>query len=68
MVTLHSELSLVFPLEILCYFSRAIQYSYSGLQASVPSEAFQSSWTEDARRHWGVKLSKSFSVEELLQV
>ncbi|GAU32463.1 hypothetical protein TSUD_64130 [Trifolium subterraneum] len=37
-------------------------------EVSVPPEAFQSIWTEDIRRLWGVKLNRSSSVEELLQI
>ncbi|KAK7302837.1 hypothetical protein RJT34_13734 [Clitoria ternatea] len=38
------------------------------MEASVLSEAFGTNWTDDIRKHWGVKLSKSCSVEELLQI
>lgn len=37
-------------------------------QVSVPSEALQSSWTEDCRNIWGLKLRNSSSTEDLLQV
>ncbi|MED6144786.1 hypothetical protein PIB30_018826 [Stylosanthes scabra] len=48
--------------------TRLLKALLAFIEASVPSEAFQSTWTEDTRRHWGVKLSKSSSVEELLQL
>ncbi|KAK7252126.1 hypothetical protein RIF29_35862 [Crotalaria pallida] len=38
------------------------------VEASVPPEALKPIWTEDTRRRWGLKLSKSYSVEELLQI
>ncbi|XP_061344571.1 homeobox-DDT domain protein RLT1-like isoform X3 [Gastrolobium bilobum] len=38
------------------------------IEAFVPPEAFQSIWKEDIRRHWGLKLSKSSSADELLQI
>ncbi|CAH9112170.1 unnamed protein product [Cuscuta europaea] len=40
----------------------------SMLEASVPGEALQSSWTEDIRRMWGLKLHNLSSSEDLLQV
>lgn len=43
-------------------------YSKLDLQASVLSEGFGTNWTNDIRKQWGVKLSKSSSVEELWQV
>lgn len=43
-------------------------FSHSLLQASVPLEALRSTWTEENRKHWGVKLSKSTTVDEILQV
>ncbi|XP_057751041.1 homeobox-DDT domain protein RLT1-like isoform X2 [Arachis stenosperma] len=48
--------------------TRLLKALLAFIEASVPSEAFQSTWTEDTRRHWGLKLSKSSSVEELLQL
>lgn len=36
-------------------------------QVHVPSEAFQSFWTEH-RKDWGVRMKLSSSIEELLQV
>ncbi|XP_019416978.1 PREDICTED: homeobox-DDT domain protein RLT1-like isoform X1 [Lupinus angustifolius] len=38
------------------------------IEASVPPEALKSIWTEEIRRRWGLKLIKSASVEELLQL
>nr|GMD93116.1 homeobox-DDT domain protein RLT1 [Ipomoea batatas] len=40
----------------------------SMLEVSIPSEAFQSSWTEDTRRIWGLNLHNSSSTEDLLQI
>lgn len=34
----------------------------------MPYEALQSSWTEDCRKTWGMKLQNSSSPEDLLQV
>ncbi|VFQ58861.1 unnamed protein product [Cuscuta campestris] len=45
-----------------------IKAMLSVLEASIPSEALQSSWTEDTRRIWGLKLHNTSSTEELLQV
>ncbi|KAH1208250.1 Homeobox-DDT domain protein RLT1 [Glycine max] len=38
------------------------------MEVSVLSEASETNWTDDVRKHWGIKLSKSSSVEELLQI
>ncbi|KAK7362794.1 hypothetical protein VNO77_04916 [Canavalia gladiata] len=48
--------------------TRLLKALLAFIEVSVPPEAFQSIWTEDIRRRWGVKLSKSSSVEELLQI
>ncbi|KAL2627394.1 hypothetical protein AAZV13_07G170700 [Glycine max] len=48
--------------------TRLLKAMLAFIEVSVPPEAFQSNWTEDIRRHWSVKLSKSSSVEELLQI
>ncbi|TKY59218.1 Homeobox protein EgHBX4 [Spatholobus suberectus] len=48
--------------------TRLLKALLAFIEVSVPPEAFQSKWTEDIRRHWSVKLSKSSSVEELLQI
>ncbi|KAL2321127.1 hypothetical protein Fmac_030096 [Flemingia macrophylla] len=48
--------------------TRLLKALLAFIEVSVPPEAFQSNWTEDIRRSWSVKLSKSFSVEELLQI
>lgn len=37
-------------------------------QASIPTEAFESVWTDDCRRTWYTKLYSSSSVGDLLQV
>ncbi|XP_054800756.1 homeobox-DDT domain protein RLT1 isoform X3 [Prosopis cineraria] len=38
------------------------------IEASVPLEALQSIWTEENRKQWGVKLSKTSTTDELLQL
>ncbi|KAK4271625.1 hypothetical protein QN277_020289 [Acacia crassicarpa] len=38
------------------------------IEASVPLEALQSIWTEENRRQWGVKLNKSSTTDEHLQL
>ncbi|CAN7093885.1 unnamed protein product [Brassica rapa subsp. narinosa] len=38
------------------------------LEASVPDEAFESFWTEEKRKNWGLRLNASSSPEELSQV
>nr|KYP42015.1 Homeobox protein EgHBX4 [Cajanus cajan] len=48
--------------------TRLLKALLAFIEVSVPPEAFQSNWTEDIRRPWSVKLSKSSSVEELLQI
>ncbi|KAK2393589.1 homeobox-DDT domain protein RLT1 [Trifolium repens] len=48
--------------------TRLLKVLLSYMEASVLSEAFGTIWTTDFRKHWGVKLSKSSSVEELLQM
>ncbi|KAK7400624.1 hypothetical protein VNO78_11847 [Psophocarpus tetragonolobus] len=48
--------------------TRLLKALLAFIEVSVPPEAFQSNWTEDIRRHWSMKLSKSSSVEELLQI
>ncbi|CAI8591100.1 unnamed protein product [Vicia faba] len=48
--------------------TRLLKILLSYMEASVLSEAFGTIWTTDFRKHWGVKLSKSSSVEELLQM
>ncbi|KAI3823950.1 hypothetical protein L1987_05396 [Smallanthus sonchifolius] len=47
---------------------RLIKSLLTFLEASVPCEALQSSWTEDSRNTWGSKLHDSFSPADLLQV
>ncbi|CAI9760178.1 unnamed protein product [Fraxinus pennsylvanica] len=46
---------------------RLIKALLSFFEVSVPSEALQSSWTEDCRNTWGLKLLNSSSTEDLLQ-
>ncbi|CAJ2678676.1 unnamed protein product [Trifolium pratense] len=48
--------------------TRLLKAILAFIEVSVPPEAFQSIWTEDIRRLWGVKLHRSSSVEELLQI
>ncbi|KAK4386337.1 Homeobox-DDT domain protein RLT2 [Sesamum angolense] len=37
------------------------------IQASIPSEALESVWSEEYRRSWGMKLHMASTAEELLQ-
>ncbi|GAU23602.1 hypothetical protein TSUD_385910 [Trifolium subterraneum] len=48
--------------------TRLLKVLLSYMEASVLSEAFGTIWTTDFRKRWGVKLSKSSSIEELLQM
>ncbi|KAG4383911.1 hypothetical protein AAZX31_13G159500 [Glycine max] len=48
--------------------TRLLKAMLAFIEASVLPEALKSNWTEDIRRHWSVKLSKSSSIEELLQI
>ncbi|CAK9181860.1 unnamed protein product [Ilex paraguariensis] len=47
---------------------RLLKALFTFLEVSVPSEAFESSWTENFRRTWGLKLHSSWSTEDLLQI
>ncbi|KAD7117894.1 hypothetical protein E3N88_05162 [Mikania micrantha] len=47
---------------------RLIKSLLTFMEASVPFEALQSSWTEDSRNIWGSKLHDSLSPVDLLQV
>lgn len=47
---------------------RLIKSLLTLLEASVPSDALQSSWTENNRNTWGSKLDASLSPPDLLQV
>ncbi|XP_076899064.1 homeobox-DDT domain protein RLT1-like [Bidens hawaiensis] len=47
---------------------RLIKSLLTVLEASIPSEALQSSWTENNRDTWGSKLQGSLSSTDLLQV
>ncbi|KAG9159461.1 hypothetical protein Leryth_011009 [Lithospermum erythrorhizon] len=38
------------------------------LEAFVPSEALQASWTEESRKAWGLKLQDASSAEDFLQI
>ncbi|XP_048323256.2 homeobox-DDT domain protein RLT1 isoform X1 [Ziziphus jujuba] len=48
--------------------NRLLKVLFALIEVSVPLEALQSSWMEDFRKNWGVKLNVSSSVEELLQI
>ncbi|XP_019423523.1 PREDICTED: homeobox-DDT domain protein RLT1-like isoform X3 [Lupinus angustifolius] len=48
--------------------TRLLKALLAYIEACVPPKALNSTWTEDIRRRWGLKLSKSNSVEELLQI
>ena len=48
-------------------FGTCISLGLTFSQVHVPSEAFQSFWTEH-RKDWGVRMKLSPSIEELLQV
>ncbi|KAM3362256.1 homeobox-DDT domain protein RLT1 isoform X2 [Capsicum galapagoense] len=52
-----------FPLRV-----RLMKAVLSFLEVYVPYEALQSSWTEDCRKTWGMKLQYSSSPEDLLQI
>ncbi|KAK4361141.1 hypothetical protein RND71_020093 [Anisodus tanguticus] len=52
-----------FPLRV-----RLMKAVLSFLEVYVPYEALQSSWTEDCRKTWGMKLQNSSSPEDLLQI
>lgn len=47
---------------------RLMKAVLSFLEVYVPYEALQSSWTEDCRKKWGMKLQNSSSPEDLLQI
>ncbi|KAL2588959.1 hypothetical protein AAZV13_13G202000 [Glycine max] len=48
--------------------TRLLKVLLACMEVSVLSEAFETNWINDVRKHWGIKLSKSSSVEELLQI
>ncbi|XP_057431114.1 homeobox-DDT domain protein RLT1-like isoform X3 [Lotus japonicus] len=48
--------------------TRLLKVLLACMEASVLSEGFGTNWTNDIRKQWGVKLSKSSSVEELWQI
>ncbi|XP_061341547.1 homeobox-DDT domain protein RLT1 isoform X2 [Gastrolobium bilobum] len=48
--------------------TRLLKVLLACIEVSVLPEAFGTIWTDDIRKHWGVKLSNSSSVEELLQI
>lgn len=47
---------------------RLMKAVLSFTEVCVPYEALQSSWTEDCRKTWGLKLQNSSSPEDLLQI
>uniref|UniRef100_A0A5B7A597 Homeobox-DDT domain protein RLT2 n=1 Tax=Davidia involucrata TaxID=16924 RepID=A0A5B7A597_DAVIN len=47
---------------------RLLKAQLALIEVSVPGEALQSSWSEDYRKSWGMKLHTSLSAEDLLQV
>ncbi|KAI4296809.1 hypothetical protein L6164_036732 [Bauhinia variegata] len=47
--------------------TRLLKALLAFIEVSIPPEAFQPIWTEENRKRWGMKLSTSSSVEELLQ-
>ncbi|KAG4116015.1 hypothetical protein ERO13_D12G143800v2 [Gossypium hirsutum] len=49
---------------------RNIEQAYlcDGNEVSIPFEALQSTWTDDYRNSWGMKLDSSTTAEELLQI
>ncbi|KAF3451430.1 hypothetical protein FNV43_RR07525 [Rhamnella rubrinervis] len=52
----------------LPFGNRLLKALLALIEASAPPEALQSSWTQDHRMNWGVKLNSSLSVEEILQI
>ncbi|KAL2524213.1 homeobox-1 [Abeliophyllum distichum] len=60
--------SLMFTKSSLPLRIRLIKALLSFFEVSVPSEALQSSWTENCRNTWGLKLLNSSSTEDLLQI
>ncbi|KAE9599267.1 putative transcription factor & chromatin remodeling DDT family [Lupinus albus] len=48
--------------------TRLLKFLLACIEVSVLPEAFGTIWTDDIRKRWGIKLSKSSSVEELLQI
>ncbi|KAK8265184.1 hypothetical protein V6Z11_D12G162000 [Gossypium hirsutum] len=47
---------------------RLIKLQLALLEVSIPFEALQSTWTDDYRNSWGMKLDSSTTAEELLQI
>ncbi|KAG8385512.1 hypothetical protein BUALT_Bualt03G0053000 [Buddleja alternifolia] len=47
---------------------RLIKALLTLLEVSIPSDALHSSWTEDCRNSWGLRLQNSSSVEDHLQI
>ncbi|GAA0160372.1 homeodomain transcription factor [Lithospermum erythrorhizon] len=45
-----------------------IRAMFNFLEAFVPSEALQSSWTEEIRKAWGLKLQDASSAEDFIQI
>ncbi|KAE9591707.1 hypothetical protein Lal_00039042 [Lupinus albus] len=48
--------------------TRLLKFLLACIEVSVLPEAFGTIWTDELRKHWGMKLSKSSSVVELLQI
>ncbi|XP_019440230.1 PREDICTED: homeobox-DDT domain protein RLT1-like isoform X2 [Lupinus angustifolius] len=48
--------------------TRLLKFLLACIEVSVLHEAFGTIWTDDIRKRWGMKLSKSSSIEELLQI
>ncbi|KAL0405090.1 UNVERIFIED_CONTAM: Homeobox-DDT domain protein RLT2 [Sesamum latifolium] len=46
---------------------RLLKAQLATIEASIPSEALQSVWSEEYRKSWGMKLHMASTAEELLQ-
>ncbi|KAK4420574.1 Homeobox-DDT domain protein RLT2 [Sesamum alatum] len=46
---------------------RLLKAQLATIEASIPSEALESVWSEDYRKSWGMKLHMASTAEELLQ-
>uniref|UniRef100_A0A0D9V401 Homeobox domain-containing protein n=1 Tax=Leersia perrieri TaxID=77586 RepID=A0A0D9V401_9ORYZ len=47
---------------------RLLKLQLSTIEASIPPEAIQPSWTDGYRKSWGVKLHSTTSLEEIFQM